>query len=60
MLRHGESGTSALIGQTKPDLVNFFVLVPSFVFTWHKEKARTGASTREGKQFDPWACACAC
>ena len=30
MLRHGESGTSALIGQTKPDFVNFLVLMPSF------------------------------
>ena len=35
-LSRGESGTSALIGHTQPDLVSFLVLMLRFVFTRRK------------------------
>ena len=35
MRRRGKSGTSVLIGQTRPDLVNLHVLASCFVFTRH-------------------------
>ncbi len=56
MLRRGESGTSALIGQTRTYVVNFLVLMLFFVFTRHN----ANANTRKGKKIDPYTCAWAC
>ena len=51
ILRRGESETSFLIDQTRPVVVNFLALMPCFVFTRYKEKARARASTRNGNIF---------